>query len=132
MTYFFLEAHSGWSGIVLLLILITGIKALVGWLGNQKWKKIDSQLMLFSQISVRVQFVLGLILFILLQKWNGGMAFIGSHVIPGILAVGAVEFGAARAKKSKGKQKFMFAFIGMILALILVYGALATVGGLFA
>ena len=52
------------------------------------------------------------------------------HVVPALLAVGGVEFGAARAKKSTGNKKFMFAFIGFIIALVLIFGALATVGKL--
>lgn len=131
MTYFLLMAHSGWRWIVLLLILIVIIKSLIGWLGKQKWSNLDTQLVNFSRYAVYLQLLLGILLYVFLQKWNAGFGFVGSHVITALLAVGGIEFGAARAKKSEGAKKFMFAFIGFVIALILVYGALATVGGLF-
>ena len=133
MANIILQAHSGWRWIVLLLILIVIIKALIGWLAKQNWSNLDSTLMRLSRYAVYVQVVLGVILYIVAQKWAAGFGFVGSHIIPAVLAVGAIEFGAARSKKADGSQKkFMFAFIGFIIALVLVYGALATVGGIFA
>jgi len=128
---FLLMAHSGWRWVVLILLVVVALKALIGWLGQQKWSNLDTRLIWFSRIAVYIQVGLGVILYILLQKWNVGMGFTGSHVIPALLAVGGVEFGAARAKKSSGTKKFMFAFIGFAIALVLIYGALATVGGIF-
>jgi hypothetical protein len=132
MTDIILQTHSGWRWIVVALVVIVSIKALVGWLAKQKWTDLDSNLVLYSRIAIYIQVVLGIVLYTILQKWNVGMAFVGSHVIPALLAVGGIEFGAARAKKSSGSKKFMFAFIGFVIALALIYGALATVGGIFA
>ena len=130
MTYFLLQAHSGWRWIVLILILVTGVKALIGWLGNQNWRTVDTRLLLVTRLALYVQVVLGVILYIILQQWSN-MRFTGEHVVIALLAVGAVEFGAARAKKSTGSKMFMFAFIGTAVALILVYVALLAVGGIF-
>jgi len=130
VTDFLLQAHSGWRWIVLILIVITAIKALIGWLGNQDWSKVDTRLLLFTRIALYIQVVLGVLLYILLQQWNN-MRFTGEHVIIALLAVGAVEFGAARARKSTGSKMYRFAFIGCALALILVYVALLAVGGIF-
>lgn len=132
MTNFILQAHSGWRWIVLALIVIVIIKALIGLLGRQQWSSLDTRLLLFARIAVYIQVALGVLLYLLLQKWNAGMSFTGSHVIPALLAVGGVEFGAGRAKRSTGSKKFMFALIGFVIALVLIYGALATVGGIFA
>jgi hypothetical protein len=132
MIYFLLQAHSGWRWIVLILIVVTAVRALIGWLGKQEWTSRDTSLLLYSRIAVYVQVVLGILLFIALQKWSAGMGFFGGHVIPALLAVGAIEFGAARAKKSEGSKKFIFALIGFVIALVLVYGALVTVGGISA
>lgn len=129
MNIFLLQAHSGWRWIVLALIIITIIKALIGWLGKQQWTALDARLVHFSRIAVYIQVVLGVLLYLFAQKWSEGMGFLGGHVIPALLAVGGLEFGAGRAKKSEGTKKFMFAFIGFVIALILLFGALATVGG---
>ena len=130
MTYFLLQAHSGWRWIVLILLVVTAVKALIGWLNGQKWSIVDTRLLLFTRIALYIQVVLGVLLYIMLQQWNN-MRFTGEHVVIALLAVGAVEFGAARAKKSTGSKMFMFAFIGSALALILIYVALLVVGGIF-
>ena len=55
------------------------------------------------------------------------MRFIGEHVIIALLAVGGIEFGAARSKKAEGaSNKFKFAFIGFAIALVLI---LVAIGG---
>lgn len=131
MTDLILLAHSAWRWVVLALLLVTAIKALIGWLGRQKWTGLDANLLRYSRLAVYIQVVLGIVLYILMQKWND-MSFTAEHVIVALLAVGGVEFGAARAKKSSGAKKFMFAFIGFIIALVLIYVALMAVGGIFA
>lgn len=125
MTNFLLMAHSGWRWIVVLLILITLIKALIGWLGKQKWRDLDTRLLLFSRIAIYIQVVLGVILYILVQGWLN-MRFTGEHVIIALLAVGGVEFAAGRAKKaSEDAAMFKFTAIGFLVALVLVFVAIA-------
>jgi hypothetical protein len=131
MTYFLLQAHSGWRWIVLILLVVTAVKALIGWLGQQNWSTVDTRLLLSTRIALYIQVVLGVLLYIMLQQWTN-MRFTGEHVVIALLAVGAVEFGAARAKKlADSKKMYMFAFIGSALALILIYVALLAVGGVF-
>jgi hypothetical protein len=126
MVNFLLQAHSGWRWIVLILIVIVVIKTLIGWQSKQKWTGLDANLLLYSRIAVYIQMVLGVILYILLQSWTN-MRFTGEHVLFAILAIGGVEFGAGRAKKAHGDaNKFKFAFIGFVIALIL---ALVAIGG---
>ncbi len=119
MEYFLLQAHSGWRWIVLILIVITAVKMLIGWLGKQSWTNLDAQLLLFSRIAAYIQVVLGVILYLLLQQWTN-MRFTGEHVVIALLAVGGLEFGAGRARKASGTNKFKFGFIGFLIALILV------------
>jgi hypothetical protein len=130
MLNFVLQAHSGWRWIVLALLVITVVKALIGWLGKQKWKKIDTNLVLWTRVAVYLQVILGLILYIMLQQWNN-MRLTGEHVVIALLAVGGIEFGAARARRARGRKMFVFAFIGFAIALVLVYVALQAVGGVF-
>ena len=96
MTYFLLQAHSGWRWIVLILIIVTLIKTLIGWLGKQQWTNLDTKLMFFSRIAVYIQVILGVLLYLFTQKWSAGFGFVGSHIIPALLAVGGIEFGSTR------------------------------------
>ena len=125
MTQFLLQAHSGWRWLVLILIVITALKMLIGWLSKQKWTSLDSNLLFYSRIALYVQVVLGAILYILLQQWTN-MRFTGEHVIVALLAVGAVEFGAGRAKRlSRTNDMFKFAFIGFVIGLVLIFVAIS-------
>jgi hypothetical protein len=130
MTYFILQAHAGWRWVVLILLVVLVIKALVGWFTRQNWSRFDSTLLLTTRISVYIQVILGLILYILLQGWTN-MRLTGEHVVIALLAVGALEFGAARAKKVRGRRMYLFALIGAAVALVLIYVALQIVGGIF-
>jgi predicted small integral membrane protein len=126
------EAHSGWRWLVLLIVVITLTKMLVGWLGKQQWRTIDDRLLLATRVTVYIQVLLGVILYIFLQQWFN-LRFTAEHVIIALLSVGGVEFAAARAKKAEGAvNKFKFAAIGLIIASVLIYVALLAVGGLFA
>ena len=131
MVYMLLQAHSGWRWIVLLFLLITTVKMLIGWLGGREWRQIDTSLILATRVSVYIQVVLGVILYIVLQRWVN-LQFTGEHVVVALLAVGGIEFAAARARKAEGdKDKFKFATIGLIISAVLIYIALRAVGGLF-
>ncbi len=131
MADFVLMAHSGWRYVVLIMLVITLLKMLVGWLGKARWTSLDARLLLALRVVVNIQVVLGLLLYILLQFWTN-MRFTGEHVVLALLAVGGVEFAAARAKKAAdSNSKFKWAAIGLIVAFALIFVALRIVGGLF-
>lgn len=132
---FMLQAHSGWRWLVLLIIVIATLKFVIGWLAGQKWSGLDANLMRAANWIITIQVLLGLILYVLVlfQGRSDIVSFTFSHVVPAFLALGAVGFGQARSRKAAGdRAKFMFASIGLILAIVFVYGALVTVGGIFA
>ena len=127
-----LMAHSFWRWLVLGLMLVTAIKMVAGWLGKQTWTALDTNLLLSTRVAVYIQVLLGLTAWILLQYWNN-MRFTGEHVIVALVAVGGLEFGAARAKKAaESVTKFKWAAIGFGIALILILMATTIVGGPFA
>jgi hypothetical protein len=131
MPFILYQAHSGWRYLVILLLLITIVKMLIGWLSSQNWRQIDTSLILATRVAVYIQVILGLILYIMQQRWFD-MRLTGEHVVLALLAVGGIEFAAARARKAEGdKNKFKFATIGLVIAAILIYIALQAVGGLF-
>ena len=137
MYNFLLMAHSGWRWLVVLFVVVAAIKMLVGWLGKQKWTDLDMTLIRVTHIVMAIQVALGVILYIffLIQGGRGREigSFTGAHVVPALLAYGGVLFAAVRARKSTSwPDKFKFAAIGLIAAIILIFGALMAVGGFFA
>ena len=132
MTAFMLMAHSGWRWIVLIVLIFVMGRALIGWLGKQPWTKFETDLLRYSRFVVYIQVVLGVLLYLMLSKWLD-MRFTAEHVIIALLAVGGVEFGAGRAKRAQeAADKYKFAFIGYLIALVLIFVALQIVGGVFA
>ena len=132
MTYFMLMAHSGWRWIVLLLMIVTLLDMLFGWFSKRHWNyTVDSGLLIATRISLYIQVALGIVLWILMGYWSN-MRFTAEHAVVLLLAVGAVEFGAARAKKLEDStSKYKFGAIGLIIALVLVIVGLQVVGGVF-
>src|SRR5262245_17313687 len=106
-----LMAHAGWRWIVLILVVVTTIKMLVGWLGKQPWRNLDATLVRVTHIAVAIQVLLGVILFIMFLTVGGHRASIIGHVIPALLAYGAVLFASIRAKRGSDTDKFKFASI---------------------
>jgi hypothetical protein len=136
MYSFLFMAHSGWRWIVLILLVVAAIKVVVGWLGKQNWADLDTYLVRFTHLAIAIQVFLGIILYVMFLV-QGGMGrsiggFTGGHVVPAVLAYGGALFAMLRSRKAQGSNdKFKWASIGLLATIILIYGALATVGGLF-
>jgi hypothetical protein len=133
---FLVMAHSGWRWVALVALVFTTIRVLVGWLGKQNFTDLDANIIRVTRIIVAIQIGLGIIVYIsalFSLGWPYVGAFTGGHVVPALLGYAGVEFAAARSKKVQGSSnKFKFASIGFVIAIILIYGALARVGGPFA
>ncbi len=115
-------AHSGWRYIVLVLLLVAIVKFLVGWLGNSKWSSFDAMLNRYTPIAVDIQWLLGLIVWVLATWWsNGDRARAFEHPIMMTLAVVAVHILSARVKKaSTDKGKFQAAFWAYLITTVLI------------
>lgn len=138
--YFFLfQAHSGWRWVVLLFLVVTTIKVVVGWVANQNWSNLDSRLVSLTNIVVSIQVLLGVSLYVMFLTQGGGVtgksigSISGGHLVPALLSLAGTGFAVGRSRRAQtSRDKFKFASIGLIIADILVFGALATVGGIFA
>ena len=140
MFYFYLfQTHSGWRWIALLLLVITTFKVVIGWIAGQKWSNLDRRLVSFTNMAVAIQVLLGLFLYGLFMSQGWGITgksiglITSGHLVPAFLVLAGTAFASVRSKKMEtDRQKFMFASIGLIFALLMVYGVLVTVGGIFA
>lgn len=138
--YFFLfQAHSGWRWVALLFLVVTTIKVIIGWVANQNWSNLDRRLVSFTNIAVSIQVLLGIFLYVMFLTQGGGItgksigSISGGHLVPALLSLAGTGFALGRSRRANSsRDKFKFASIGLIIADLLVYGALATVGGIFA
>jgi hypothetical protein len=115
-------AHSGWRYIVLLMLVLVIIKALIGLFSRGRWGGLDEWLNRLTPISIDIQFLLGLILWIIQQRWTGGDPTASwEHPVTMIIA-SVVAHGAQRRVKSASTDaaKFQAATIGYIIAGLIV------------
>lgn len=115
-------AHSGWRYIVLVLLLVAIIKYLIGWLGNGKWSSFDAMLNRFTPIAVDIQWLLGIIVWIMGTWWsNGDRARAWEHPVTMTVAVVALHILSARVKKaSTDKGKFQAGFWAYLITTVII------------
>lgn len=134
---FFLHFHGFWRWLLLIAAALVTLKALIGWLGKQRFIPFDDRLGLVFTIIVDIQFLFGLILWLfgpinvnmLAQAMgNPGLRFILlEHGILSLIALVFAHIGRTRAKRAvsdaaKHRVSFIFyllslAFLGLIFLL---------------
>ncbi len=129
-----LNIHSVLRWIILIIILITIIKSLAGWLKKQDYTVLDDKLSLFSLIFMHTQFILGIALFFIspivkigLQNMSVAMKnpeirfWIVEHTTMMLIAVALITIGRISSKKkSTHLLKNRTVFIYFTLALIII------------
>jgi hypothetical protein len=115
-------AHSGWRYIVLLMLVLTIAKVLIGMVSKGRWSGLDEWLNRLTPIVIDIQFLLGLILWILQQRWNGlDPTASWEHPVTMIIASALAHATSTRVKKAPtDAAKFQTATIGYLIAGIIV------------
>jgi hypothetical protein len=115
-------AHSGWRYVVLIMLVLTIVKVLIGMVGKGRWGGVDEWLNRLTPISIDIQFLLGLILWILQQRWNGADPVASWEHPVTMLIASALAHATQRRIKSAPTDaaKFQSATIGYLIAGIIV------------
>jgi hypothetical protein len=118
------SVHSLLRWIVLLAAVGALGVALAGWLGSATPERIGRQAMLVYVISLDIQVLLGIFIYIGEQRWaGGGRQFQFEHPILMLLALIVAHVGAARARRApdpKGAALIRAVGLGVSLLLVLV------------
>ena len=69
MTYFVLQAHSGWRYLVILVVVVAIAKLLYGLFTNGRWTRFDQTLGMLTPIVFDIQMLLGVVLWIMGRYW---------------------------------------------------------------
>jgi hypothetical protein len=135
----FLHLHNTLRWLVLLSLVITLVKYVSGWLGNQPWKKTDNLLGVVFTSLMDIQLLTGLVLYFFLSpvtklaisdfgaamKDPGLRFYAVEHFSMMLIAVVLVHIGRAKSKKAKtDSAKFKTATIFFLIALGVILAAI--------
>jgi len=135
----FLHLHNTLRWLLLIVIAITIVKYLIGWLGKKPWTKIDNVLGIVFTSLMDLQLLSGLVLYFFLSPVtklalsdfgaamkDAGLRFYAvEHITMMVIAIVLVHVGRAKSKKAKTDlSKFKTASIFFLIALVLILAAI--------
>ena len=130
---FLLHLHSGWRYIVLLMLLVSVVLLLVGWLTGGKWNKLVNGFSMFTPIVIDIQLLFGLVLWFARPNVMGDSRYGGNileHVVTMLIAVVLGHVAAVRIKRAVDDgTKFQNGAIYFVLTGLVVSFAVARVTG---
>jgi hypothetical protein len=114
--------HSLLRWIVLLLGVVALAVGLIGWFGGGTSERVSRQSMLAYAISIDIQVLLGIIIWVAEQRWaGGGRQFQFEHPIMMLLALVIAHIAASRARRAPGpRAAARTRTIGTVLSLLLI------------
>lgn len=131
-----LHTHSLLRWIMLILLIITIIRAYGGWKGNRPYQANDRKLALFTFIFAHLQLLIGFMLYFLSDIVQSALADMGSamkdkvlrfwaveHILTMVIAILLITIGYSMAKRAANdvqryKSIFIYYLAGLILILI--------------
>jgi hypothetical protein len=135
----FLHLHDTLRWLLLLSLVTTLVKYLMGWLGNQRWNKADNLMGVIFTSLMDLQLLAGLVLYFFLSPItklalsdfgaamkNADLRFYAvEHFLMMLVAVVLVHIGRAKSKKATSDvSKFKTAILFYSLALVIMLAAI--------
>lgn len=131
-----LHLHSTLRYILLILLILSILKSLSGWMGKKVYSSGDRKLSLFTMIAAHLQLIVGIILYFISPIVKAGLANMGEamkdtmlrywvveHISLMIIAIILITLGnslAKRATDDTGKHKRIAIFFLIALAVIFI------------
>ena len=119
--------HSLFRWVVLLTALFAIAVALMSASGNRRWGMLGDRSSLFFTIAMDVQFLIGLLVWVTEQRWQGDVGLGWLHPIAMLAAVALAHVGRARAdvgrnatSTDKGRQAAIFFAASLLVVLIAI------------
>lgn len=125
------NAHSGWSYVVLLALVVAIVNSLIGYMSKREFTANDKRMALFGLIATHLQIVIGIILYFVSPLGFSAFGEMGNaelrltsleHPLTNIIAIALITIGWSKHKNavsgvSKFKTVLIFYGIGLLLLL---------------
>lgn len=131
---FILQAHSGWRYIVLIALIVAVVWYFIAWLRKSPASGFSATMNRWLPVIIDIQWLLGLILWITQQRWNGAEPLASwEHPVTMTLAVVAAHITSSRVRKAgTDAAKNSTAAIGYLITLLIIaFAVWRIVGSLF-
>ncbi|MBC8332682.1 MAG: hypothetical protein H8E28_11930 [Anaerolineae bacterium] len=120
-----LSIHNFLRWAVLALFLVVLFRSFTGWRGKRGWEAQDRMLALVLTISIDIQLVLGLVLYLIKGFAALETFIVMEHIPPMLLAVVLSHVGSAKAKKAeRDSEKFRQTALWFSIAFLLILVAI--------
>jgi len=130
MYHFIQKFHSGWAYLALLLLFIASLNSLIGYLIKKEFTPKDRKIALFALISMHIQLLVGLILYIVSPYGKESFGLMEDaalrltsleHPLVNIIAIVLITIAWSKHKKATTSEtKFKALYMPYIVALLLV------------
>ena len=117
--------HSYWRWVVLLVGLAAIVLAVMAMTGRRPWDGLSDRLSLFFTITMDIQLLIGIVVWISEQKWSGDVMLGFVHPLAMIGAVALAHIGRARSDRErddrqKGRQAALFFVASFVVILVAI------------
>jgi vacuolar-type H+-ATPase subunit I/STV1 len=117
--------HSYWRWVVLLVGLASIVLSVISLTGNRPWDALSDRLAMYFTIAMDVQLLIGIIVWIVEQRWSGDLFLGYIHPLAMIGAVALAHVGRARADRAtdsrdKGRQATIFFVASFVVILVAI------------
>lgn len=121
-----IQIHSVFRWVVLLLALGALVLSLLAMTGSRPWDALSDRLAMFFTISMDIQLLIGIVLWVLEGRWEGrdsGLSWL--HPLLMIGAVGLAHVGRVRSDRvdgsaNKGRQALLFFGLSLLLVFVAI------------
>ena len=129
----FISYHSNWALAVLALLVIAIANSLIGLISKKSYSTVDKKIFLYAVIGAHIQFLLGIVTYMMSPKTQAAMSDFGAamnnsdlrlyaveHPLMLLIGIIVITLGFSKAKRaasdtSKFKTIFIYYLIGTIL-----------------
>ena len=125
MTELLVTIHSVFRWAVLLAAVLAIAVAAMSAFGNRRWNILSDRSGLLFTIAMDIQFLIGLLIWVLGQRWNGDTGLGWFHPLAMLAAVALAHVGRSRSDKDltseqKGRQATMFYAASLVVVLVAI------------